>query len=64
MKDFLQDIDEVGNFISSIFTKVYPTVINQISSVDSAIRLWDAITLMFWNTTTINKVHVNSRDIE
>jgi hypothetical protein len=38
IEDFLQDIDEVGNFISSIFTKVCPTVTNQISSVDLAIR--------------------------
>jgi hypothetical protein len=47
MEDFLQDIDEVGNFISSIFTKVCPAVADQVSSVDPTIRLWDAITLMF-----------------
>jgi hypothetical protein len=64
MEHFLQDIDEVGNFISSIFTKVCPAVANQVSSVDPAIRLWDTITLMFWNATTINKVHVDSRDMK
>jgi hypothetical protein len=64
MEHFLQDIDEIGNFISSIFTKVCSAVADQVSSVDPAIRLWDAITLMFWNATTINKVHVDSRDIE
>jgi hypothetical protein len=64
MKHFLQDTDEVGNFISSIFTKVYPAVADQVSSVDPAIRLWDTIILMFWNATTINKVYVDSRDME
>jgi hypothetical protein len=64
MEDFLQDIDKVGNFISSIFTKVYPAVANQVSSIDPIIRLWDTITLMFWNAITINKVHVDSRDME
>jgi hypothetical protein len=44
MEHFLQDIDEVRNFISSIFTKVCPAVADQVSSVDPAIRLWDAIT--------------------
>jgi hypothetical protein len=64
MEHFLQDIDEVGNFISSIFTKVCLTVADQVFSVDPTIRLWDAITLMFWNATIINKVYVDSRDIE
>jgi hypothetical protein len=64
MEHFLQDIDKVGNFISSIFTKVCSAVADQVSSVDPAIRLWNAITLMFWNATTINKVHVDSRDME
>jgi hypothetical protein len=52
IEHFLQDIDEVRksryrNFISSIFTKVCPTVADQVSSVNLAIRLWDTITLMF-----------------
>jgi hypothetical protein len=64
IEDFLQDIDEVGNFINSIFTKVYLAVADQISLVDLAIKLWYAIILMFWNVTIINKMHVDSRDME
>jgi hypothetical protein len=63
-EDFVQDIDDVGKFVSNIFVKVCKEVATMISSVPTAYKLWDTISLMFWNTITVNKIHVDSRDME
>jgi hypothetical protein len=60
----LQDIDDVGKFVSNIFAKVYKEVTTMVSLVPTVYKLWDIISLIFWNATTINKIHVNSRDME
>jgi hypothetical protein len=63
-EDFLQNIDDIGKFVSNIFAKVCKEVVTMISSVPTVYKLWDTISLMFWNATTVNKIHVDSRDIE
>jgi hypothetical protein len=63
-EDFLQDIDDIGKFVSNVFAKVCKEVATMVSSVPTAYKLWDTIFLMFWNATTVNKIHVDSRDIE
>jgi hypothetical protein len=60
----LQDIDDVGKFVSNVFAKVCKEVATMVSSVPTVYKLWDTISLMFWNATTVNKIHVNSRDME
>jgi hypothetical protein len=63
-EDFLQDIDDVGKFVSNVFIKVCKEVATMVSSVPTVYKLWDTIFLMFWNAITVNKIHVDSIDIE
>ena len=61
-KEMLESIDEVGNFVSEVFSKVCKEVAINVRQVPQQYKLWDAITLMFWNVTSISKVHVDVRD--
>jgi hypothetical protein len=46
-EDFLQDIDDVSKFVSNVFAKVCKEVAIMVSSVPTAYKLWDTISLMF-----------------
>jgi hypothetical protein len=46
-EDFLQDIDDVGKFVSNVFAKVCKKVATMVSSVPTAYKLWNTISLMF-----------------
>jgi hypothetical protein len=46
-ENFLQDIDDIGKFVSTVFAKVYKEVATMVSLVPTAYKLWDTIFLMF-----------------
>jgi hypothetical protein len=60
--NFLESIDGVGKFLSHMFKLVYREVATCIQSVPEELRLWEAITLMFWNATNITTCHTDPRD--
>jgi hypothetical protein len=60
--NFLESIDGVGKFLSHMFKLVCGEVATCIQSVPEELRLWKAITLMFWNATNITTRHTDSRD--
>ena len=46
-KQMLESIDEVGKFVSEVFSKVCEEVAINVRQVPQQYKLWDAITLMF-----------------
>jgi hypothetical protein len=60
--NFLESIDGVGKFLSHMFKLVCREVATCIQSVPEELRLWEAITLMFWNATNITTRHTDPRD--
>jgi hypothetical protein len=63
-KGFLDDIHEVGQFVSSLFRKVCVEVAYNVANVPANYKLWDAVTLLFWNASNISKSHVDVRDLQ
>lgn len=63
-RSFLEEIHEVGQFVNDLFSKVCVEVASQVAHVPQEYRLWDAITLLFWNATNISKHHVDVRDLQ
>jgi len=61
---FIQDIDEIGKLVNFIFSKVCLEVALQVHSVPEEYKLWNHITLLFWNLTDISLSHVDSRDMQ
>jgi hypothetical protein len=60
--DFLKSIDGIGKFLSHMFKLVCRKVAACVQSVPEELRLWKAITLMFWNAMNITTRHMNPRD--
>jgi len=61
---FLEEIREVGQFVSDLFSRVCLEVACHVAALPEELKLWDAISLMFWNLTNVVKTHVDSRDFE
>jgi len=63
LENFLEEIDDVGQFINAIFCKVCVEVALNMTAVPEEYKLWSAISLMFWNATNITDSHVDVRDL-
>lgn len=61
---FLEDIEEVGQFLSKIFIKLCPEIAVDSLNIPETLRLWHGITLMFWNITSISMEHIDTRDLK
>ena len=61
---FLEEIHTVGQFVSDLFRKVCIEVAFNVAKVPGDYRLWDAVTLLFWNLSNITKSHVDVRDLQ
>ena len=59
---FLEDIQEVGKFASKFFANICPAHFCCVAAIPKELQLWKGISLCFWNATSVNKVHVDSRD--
>ena len=62
LEGFLTDIDEIGRFVSDIFSICFPDIAKQLARVPTSVKLWDSISLMFWNATNISKDHTDPWD--
>lgn len=62
--DFIREIAPVGEFVSNFFGLICPEVAYCVGVVPMIHKLWEFISLMFWNVTTINKLHVDVRDLD
>lgn len=62
---FLDEIDSLGKLVNSIFKTVCVEVAANVASVPDAFKLWDSITLLFWNLTcTQAEAHVDVKDLK
>lgn len=61
---FFTGTEGVRKYVSQIFKNICPEVASCASVVPADIQVCDGITLMFWNATSVNKVHLDPRDWE
>lgn len=59
---FLEEINEVGQFVNHLFCIVCPEVAYRVAQLPNEIKLWKAISLLFWNATSVSKTHRDVRD--
>ena len=60
---FLEEIADVGKYMNQLFILMCPEIAMHVCRVPDEIKLWKAITLMFWNAESVSKSHVDSRDM-
>lgn len=58
----MEDINDIGRFINAIFSKVCAEVAAKVATIPEEYKLWNAITLLFWNVTSISTTHTDPRD--
>ena len=62
LKGFLEDIHEVGEFVNILFEMMYKDEVEKVSQILDKCKLWENISLMFWNLTNVTITHINPKD--
>lgn len=63
LETFIEDIDEIGTYINTIYKIICKEEADKMLQVPAEMKLWDAISLMFWNGSNITSTHVDVRDL-
>lgn len=61
---FLEDIHELGIFVDRQFSDICVEIADCLQHVPAEIKLWDSISQLFWNGSSISKKHVDFKDLD
>ena len=61
---FLEAIDPIGKFVSSIFSLFFPDITHNLQKMPEDYNLWNSLSLLFWNATNVSKDHIDIRDYD
>ena len=62
--NFLEEINKLRVFVSHVFHWFFEEIASNMDLVPSKVKLWETISLLFWNGTSISKKHIDTRDLE